>query len=43
MNGLTRDYFRIEDWEGHRFWLYREGLYLTEAVAPRWYVHGIFG
>jgi protein ImuB len=43
MNGLTRDYFRIEDWDGHRFWLYREGLYAAEAAAPRWFMHGIFG
>lgn len=25
---LTRDYYRIEDTEGRRFWLFREGLYL---------------
>jgi protein ImuB len=23
----TRDYFRVEDSQGGRFWLYREGLY----------------
>src|SRR5262249_42636546 len=28
--GLTRDYYRVEDGEGHRFWLYREGLYGRE-------------
>lgn len=39
---LTRDYFRIEDQEGHRFWLYREGLYERETGRPRWYLHGIF-
>jgi protein ImuB len=37
----TRDYFRAEDTEGQRFWLYREGLY-HEAPAPRWYLHGFF-
>lgn len=39
---VTRDYFRIEDEEGRRFWLYREGLYARETTAPRWYLQGIF-
>ena len=48
---LTRDYYRIEDIDGHRFWLYREGLYdlptMPGAVpapprAPRWFLHGVF-
>jgi protein ImuB len=38
----TRDYFRVEDREGRRFWLYREGLYGAEAGPPRWFVHGLF-
>ncbi len=38
----TRDYFRIEDEEGYRYWLYRQGLYGTETNFPRWYMHGIF-
>jgi protein ImuB len=42
MDGLTRDYFRVEDSEGHRFWLYRDGLYARELATPRWYVHGVF-
>jgi protein ImuB len=44
----TRDYFRIEDETGLRFWLYRGGLY-DEAVdqndidtEPKWFVHGLF-
>ena len=37
----TRDYYRIEDTRGRRYWLYREGLY-HEAEAPRWFVHGLF-
>ena len=41
-SSLTRDYFRVEDVEGHRFWLFREGLYGQETPRPRWYVHGIF-
>jgi protein ImuB len=40
----TRDYFAVEDTEGGRFWLFREGLYLAGATAmPRWYLHGLFG
>lgn len=38
----TRDYFRVEDEVGRRFWLYRDGLYGREPFAPRWYVHGLF-
>lgn len=37
----ARDYYRIEDNEGRRFWLFRSGDY-GEAKAPRWYVHGVF-
>jgi protein ImuB len=37
----TRDYFRVEDEEGRRFWLYREGLY-AETREPKWFVHGVF-
>lgn len=40
--GVTRDYFRIEDTDGRRFWLYREGLYARETSRPRWYMHGVF-
>jgi protein ImuB len=39
---LTRDYYLVEDDEGHRFWLYREGLYGRETATPRWFVHGLF-
>ena len=38
----TRDYYLIEDLGGHRFWLYREGLYGRETAAARWFVHGFF-
>lgn len=37
----ARDYFRVEDEEGRRFWLYREGLYGQERAAPRWFLQGI--
>ena len=47
--GFTRDYFRIEDEQGLRFWLYRDGLYDREIdektgklVIPAWYMHGLF-
>ena len=40
---LTRDYFRAEDRDGRRFWLYREGLFGRETSEPRWYLHGLFG
>lgn len=38
----TRDYYRIEDAEGGRFWLFRSGLYGRETSEPRWYLHGLF-
>jgi protein ImuB len=48
-HGLTRDYFRVEDANGLRFWLYRDGLYDREieqppdrVVLPSWYMHGLF-
>jgi protein ImuB len=36
-----RDYYRVEDSEGRRFWLYREGLYGGEQ-PPLWFLHGFF-
>lgn len=39
----TRDYFRVEDSQGGRFWLFREGLYGAETMDPRWFMHGLFG
>jgi protein ImuB len=39
---LTRDYFRAEDSEGQRFWLFREGLFNRETARPRWFMHGFF-
>ena len=38
----TRDYYLVEGKGGHRFWLYREGLYERETTAARWFVHGLF-
>ncbi len=39
--GKVRDYYRIEDEEGHRYWLYQEGLH-SDGAAPRWWLHGVF-
>ena len=39
--GETRDYFRVEDMEGRRFWLFREGR-LAPSGAPAWFMHGLF-
>lgn len=41
----TRDYYRVEDADGQRFWLYREGLCSSPSPpdqTPVWYLHGIF-
>lgn len=37
----TRDYYRVEDDEGRRYWIYRDGFY-GAAEAPRWLLHGLF-
>jgi protein ImuB len=37
-----RDYFRVEDDTGRRFWMYRDGPYGRETGEPRWYMHGVF-
>lgn len=38
----TRDYFRVEDDAGRRYWLYRQGLYGASQEMPRWFMHGFF-
>ena len=39
-----RDYYRVEDHEGRRFWMYREGLAGDgRGGLPRWFMHGAFG
>jgi protein ImuB len=38
----TRDYYRVEDAQGHRFWIFREGLYEDSNARPRWFLHGLF-
>jgi protein ImuB len=37
----TRDYYVAEDETGHRFWLFRLGLFGISS-EPRWYLHGLF-
>lgn len=41
----TRDYYRIEDEDGCRYWVFREGLYQErgeqEREPPRWFLHGV--
>jgi protein ImuB len=36
-----RDYYRVEDEEGRRFWLFRAGL-PGNGSPPRWFAHGVF-
>ena len=35
---LIRDYYRVEDTDGARFWIFRAGL----QGMPRWFLHGLF-
>ena len=37
----ARDYFRVEDKAGLRFWVFRAGLYGSTA-RPQWFLHGTF-
>ena len=40
----VRDYYRVEDAEGRRYWLYRAGLYGADGNrSPRWFLHGFYG
>lgn len=42
----ARDYYRVEDAQGRRYWLCREGLYGDRdgeaGRAPAWFIHGVF-
>jgi len=39
-----RDYYRVEDETGRRYWIYREGLVGDgRGGAPNWFIHGLFG
>ncbi|MFT3809861.1 MAG: DNA polymerase Y family protein [Micropepsaceae bacterium] len=39
---LTRDYYRVEDREGRRFWIYRRGINDRETPNADWFLHGLF-
>lgn len=40
----VRDYFRVEDEAGERYWLYRAGDGEDAATgSQRWFLHGVFG
>jgi protein ImuB len=39
---LIRDYYRVEDTDGARFWIFRAGFH-AEGRTSRWYLHGLFG
>ena len=42
-NQRPRDYYRIEDEDGCRYWVFREGLYQDGADGPPcWFLHGVF-
>lgn len=36
-----RDYYRLEDEDGRRFWVFRDGTYETDHLTG-WYMHGLF-
>ena len=40
-----RDYYRIEDEDGRRYWVFRAGLYQESEAKdlPAWFLHGVFG
>lgn len=38
--GQHRDYYRVEDEEGHRYWLFRLGHYNDKTY--QWFLHGMF-
>jgi protein ImuB len=39
--GPHRDYYRVEDEEGHRYWIYRAGHYAGDQPHG-WFLHGFF-
>lgn len=38
--GQHRDYYRVEDEDGHRYWLFRLGHYHDKTY--QWFIHGFF-
>jgi protein ImuB len=44
LSARLRDYYRVEDAEGRRYWIYREGLVGDgRGGLPSWFMHGLFG
>lgn len=39
----VRDYYRVEDEQGVRYWIFRAGLYGEPRREPGWWLHGLFG
>ncbi|MGV8938605.1 MAG: Y-family DNA polymerase [Allorhizobium sp.] len=40
----VRDYYCVEDEDGHRFWVYRSGDGMDpETGTAKWFLHGIYG
>ncbi|MFZ6009794.1 MAG: Y-family DNA polymerase [Bacteroidota bacterium] len=39
-HGQHRDYYRVEDEDGHRYWLFRLGHY--DDKTYQWFLHGFF-
>jgi len=40
-----RDYYRLEDEDGRRFWVFRDGMYRSgdgPDITSDWYMHGLF-
>ncbi|MEP7107017.1 MAG: DNA polymerase Y family protein [Ferruginibacter sp.] len=40
-DGQHRDYYCVEDEEGHRYWLFRSGHYEVDKLY-QWFIHGFF-
>ena len=39
-----RDYYRVEDDSGRRYWIFRKGVIGDgRGGAPEWFIHGLFG
>jgi protein ImuB len=39
-----RDYYRVEDSVGRRYWIFRQGVIGDgRGGAPDWFIHGLFG
>jgi protein ImuB len=39
--GPSRDYFKLEDEDGNRYWVFRSGHYM-DGEPSRWFLHGLF-